>query len=209
MENSKIQAVYWDIGGVLVRTEDRQPRSSLAAQLGISYQELDELLWGGERGKKAQVGLISEEEQWRHVCQVCGWSVDKASELKRAFFAGDRVDTVLAEYVRGLKTRYLTGVISNAISGAQKFLEEQARIADAFDHITFSYQVGVMKPDARIYQHALQGLNVQPQEAVFIDDFAHNVAGAREVGMHAIQFLNREQAIEELEGILSEAQSIK
>lgn len=204
MADIKVRAIYWDIGGVLVRTEDRQPRANLAARLGLSYSELDELLWGGDRGRLAQEGLISEEDQWGYICQVCGYQPDKIDELRSEFFAGDRVDYLLVDYIRSLRPRYLTGVISNAISGAQQFIEEEARIADAFDHVTFSYQVGVMKPDPRIFQLALQALRVMPQEAVFIDDFAHNVSGAREVGMQAIQFLNREQAVADLEGILAE-----
>ena len=45
-----IQAIIWDIGGVLARTIDRQPRLQLAARFGLTYEQLEGLIWGGERG---------------------------------------------------------------------------------------------------------------------------------------------------------------
>jgi beta-phosphoglucomutase-like phosphatase (HAD superfamily) len=49
------------------------------------------------------------------------------------------------------------------------------------------------KPDPPIFHLALEKLEAAPEEAVFIDDFAHNIAGAQAVGMHAIQFYSSEQ----------------
>jgi putative hydrolase of the HAD superfamily len=44
------------------------------------------------------------------------------------------------------------------------------------------------KPDAAIYRHAAEGLGVRPEEILFVDDREENVAGARAVGMVAIQY---------------------
>lgn len=68
----------------------------------------------------------------------------------------------------------------------------------------FSYELGYLKPDARIYQAACEALQTTPEQCVFIDDLAENVAGARAVGMTALQF-SREQpedVIQYLEGYL-------
>ena len=66
-----------------------------------------------------------------------------------------------------------------------------------------SAEMGVMKPDARIYQVALEKLGVLPSESVFLDDFPENVTGARAVKMHAIHFTQPEQALAELKHLLS------
>jgi len=202
-----IKAIYFDIGGVLVRTIDRSPRTALAARLNTTYEALEEVVFGGEAGRKAQRGETRELEQWRMACQVLGWPETQADEFKAEFFRGDRVDTDLADFVRSLRGRYKTGVISNGMEGTRRFLEHEARIADAFDHLIISAEVGLMKPDARIFQIALQALGVQPAEAVFIDDFAHNVLGARAVGMAAIQFHTAQQARQGLEAVLAGDQS--
>jgi len=198
----KIIAIFWDIGGVLVRTEDRGPRARLAQSLGTTYEDLEELVWGGERGRLAQCGHISEPEQWRFACRSLGLEEDQAGWLKSEFFAGDRVDDELAQAICQLRQTYKTGVISNAMSDARRFLEEEAGIADAFDHLTYSYAVGIMKPQPEIFQAALQAVEVEPGQAVFVDDFEKNVTGAREAGMQAVHFKSREQALEDLEVIL-------
>jgi HAD superfamily hydrolase (TIGR01509 family) len=69
--------------------------------------------------------------------------------------------------------------------------------------MTVSAEVGVMKPEARIYQMALDALGVAPAESVFVDDFPENVEGARAVGMQAIHFIQPEQALDELHKLLS------
>ena len=55
-------------------------------------------------------------------------------------------------------------------------------------------------PDAAIYRLALDRFGLQPGEALFIDDVAANVAGARAVGMHAHQFIDASTLRVELEG---------
>jgi len=200
--NVSIQAIYFDLGGVLVRTEDRAPRSQLAARLGITSEALEELVFGGASGRKGQLGEISAAQQWAYVCQQINWPLANWRDLEGDFFSGDRLDIELVDYIRRLQGRYKTGVISNALSDVRVAMDNKWHMADAFDAITISAEVGVMKPDARIFQIALQSLDVQPAEAVFVDDFSHNVEGARAVGMHAIQFRSPEQVRQDLEAVL-------
>jgi HAD superfamily hydrolase (TIGR01509 family) len=61
-------------------------------------------------------------------------------------------------------------------------------LADAFDLIVGSAYQRVMKPAPEIFLWTLAQLGREPHEAVFIDDFAHNIEGARAVGMAAIHF---------------------
>jgi putative hydrolase of the HAD superfamily len=68
-------------------------------------------------------------------------------------------------------------------------------VAEAFDHIVVSAEVGLIKPDPRIYRLALDGLGVSSEEAVFVDDMAENITGAEAVGMRGVRFLNPDQAM--------------
>ncbi|MCZ7527745.1 MAG: HAD family hydrolase [Acidimicrobiia bacterium] len=63
-------------------------------------------------------------------------------------------------------------------------------VLDAFDHWSFSDEVGVYKPDRRIFAHALEGLgNVRPHEAAHVGDRRRtDVAGARAMGIRAVRF---------------------
>ena len=197
-----IQAIIFDIGGVLVRTVDRAPRQALAEQLCMTSQALEELVFGGESGRRAQLGQITEAEQWAYACQQVGWPVEQAAEFRARFFAGDRLDTELLRYIRGWRPAYKTGLISNGMNGTRAMIEGPWAMGALFDAIVLSGEVGVMKPDPRIYQLALARLEAQPEQAVFIDDFQHNIDGARAVGMHGIRFCSPEQVMAELEALL-------
>jgi putative hydrolase of the HAD superfamily len=197
-----IKAIYFDIGGVLVRTEDKTPRDQLAARLGISWEVLNDLVFTGEQGQRAQGGEISADELWESVRLALNLPPEAIPQVRLEFFGGDQLDTSLLETIRSLHHHYKTGIISNALSDTRSMIEDRWEMTDAFDAIIISAEVGVMKPDARIFQIALQSLGVLPGEAVFVDDFANNVEGARAVGMHTIQFRNPEQTRLELEAIL-------
>jgi epoxide hydrolase-like predicted phosphatase len=181
---------------------DRTPRTRLAVRLGMTYETLEGLVFGGDHGRKAQRGEITAEELWAYVCQQVNWPISTWRELEAEFFAGDRLDAELVDYIRDLHRRYKTGIISNALSNVRSAIAHKWQMTDAFDVIITSADEGVMKPDAKIFQVALQSLGVQPAQAVFVDDFPNNVAGALSVGMHAIQFRNPEQVRLELEAVL-------
>ena len=198
-----IRAIFFDIGGVLVRTNDRTPRTRLATRLGTTYDALVDLIWGGERGRQAQKGKISAEEQWTNACRVLHWPLDRMQDLESEFFAGDELDTTLVDYIRSLHTCYRTGIISNALSNVRSAIEQKWDIADAFDALILSAEIGLMKPDPRIFHTALQALGVAPAEAVFVDDVAENVAGAQALGMFAMRFIDPVQAKEEVDRLLA------
>jgi epoxide hydrolase-like predicted phosphatase len=200
-----IRAIIWDIGGVLVRTEDYEPRRLLAERLGLSREALETLVFGSEMGQKAQMGMVSAKELLEYVCREVHYPVEETTRFEEAFFAGDRLDEELVGYIRSLKPYYRTGIISNAWDDVGAMIERRWKMADAFDQIVLSAEVKLGKPDPHIYHLALEKLQVAPQEAVFIDDFAKNIAGAQAVGMHAIQFKSSQQVRAELDDYLKSA----
>jgi len=196
-----IKAVFWDIGGVIARTEDLNPRDQLAADLGITRAYLNDLFFSGTEGTRAQKGEITSEELMVYIRRKLKLAPSEHPDLETRFFAGDRVDYELVDFIRALKSTYKIGIISNAWSQLTELLDHWG-IRDAFDAMIGSGDVGFMKPDPRIYRLALEGLGVQPEEAVFVDDFLENVNGARALGMHAIHFKNPKQALGDLKRLL-------
>ncbi len=196
-----IKAVIWDIGGVIARTEDLAPRDQLAAELGVTRDHLNYIFFSGPDGTRAQNGEISRAELIALARSDLGLAPDECPNLVDRFFGGDIVDDDLVGYIRSLKPRYKTGIISNAWSGLPLLLEEWD-IIDAFDVVVGSGDEDIMKPAPRIYQIALKRLSVAPDEAVFVDDFIENIIGARELGINAIHFQSREQALRDLKSLL-------
>jgi putative hydrolase of the HAD superfamily len=200
-----IKAVIWDLGGVLLRTEDHAPRAALAERLGLSRQELAHMVFESEMGLRAQRGEISPEELWQWVRQTLDVPSQELRALEASFWAGDRLDRELVKFIRKLQGRYTTALLSNAWRDLRGALKEQWQIDDAFDHIIISAEEGLLKPDPQIYHRVLDRIGVPAEQAVFIDDFAKNIDGAEAVGLQGIHFRHPIQARSQLEKLLSAA----
>jgi epoxide hydrolase-like predicted phosphatase len=112
------------------------------------------------------------------------------------------LNTELADYFRRLRPRYQTGILSNAWAAGHCEEERRYGFAAMADVHVYSYEVGIEKPDRRIFELTCQRLGVHPTEAVFLDDVEANVVAAREVGMRAVLFRDTSQAIIEVEAHL-------
>lgn len=200
-----IRAVIFDLGGVLLRTEDRTPRTQLAESLGLTYYELSALIFDSLSAHQAMKGEITAAEHWEAVQKTLGLPQSEFEKIPRDFWGGDALDEELVDYLRDLRPHYKTGLLSNAWDDLRKMIEDEWKIDDAFDEIIISAEIGLVKPDAGIYQRMVAELDVQPGEAVFVDDFVENVAGARSQGLQAVHFIDREQALKDL-GLLLEAE---
>lgn len=203
-----LRAVIFDLGGVLLRTEDPAPREALARRLGLSRRALEDLVFNSPAGRQAQRGEISPEALWEHVRERLGLPPAQLPAVQHAFWEGDRLDAALVDFIRRLRPRFRTALLSNAWRDLRAQLPRWG-LADAFDQVVVSAEEGVMKPDPRIYHVTLERLGVLPAEAVFVDDFPRNVEGARRLGMYAIHFRHREQALAELRRLLGEHNGLR
>jgi epoxide hydrolase-like predicted phosphatase len=199
------QAVIFDFGGVLMRTEDRGPRTQLAHSLGRTYTELEEVVFNGPTGLPASLGELSAEQHWSSVAKTLQIAETQVPGFQDKFWGGDRMDSQLVDYIRSLKVHYRTALLSNAWTDLRAYLEKRWKIADAFDLMVISAEVGLAKPDQRIYQLVLERLQVPAQAAIFLDDVFENVEAARSVGLTGIHFRSADQARAELEQILNGA----
>ncbi len=198
-----IRAVIWDMGGVLLRTEDHKSRERQAEKLGLSRDKLEEMVFWGDYGSRAQLGEYTVEQHKENLRRVFDITSEEMTHFWEEFWAGDRVDMELIEYIRSLRSRYKTCLLSNAFSNLRRVIDEVWNFSDAFDEIIISAEVGLVKPDDRIYRLALDRLNVNPEEAVFIDDFLQNIEAARLINMKVVHFENSQQARTDLENLLS------
>jgi epoxide hydrolase-like predicted phosphatase len=197
-----IKAVLFDLGGVLMRTEDPRHREALAERYGMTYREISKLVYERESAVLATLGKITAEDHWQNIQEELGLDDDELERFKEEFWAGDVLDEVLVDFIRGLGLHYTTALLSNAWDDLRDALSDLWEIDDAFDRIFISAEIGLAKPDDEIYQYVIQELGHQPAEMVFIDDFPENVQAARENGINAIHFRSREQALGELRELL-------
>lgn len=196
-----IKAVFFDLGGVIVRTEFQAPRQQLAERLGMEYEDLSKIVFDSDSGIRASMGEITSADHWDLVIKRLKRPASELSLIRDEFFAGDIVDRTLVEYIRSLRGKYKTGLISNAWSDLRDFVVRE-KFDDAFDKMIISAEVGAMKPEPKIFQIALEQFGVKPKEAVFVDDFYVNIEGCEKVGIKGIHFKDAESTLQQLKKLL-------
>lgn len=198
-----IRAVVFDIGGVLEITPDLGVDRRWEARLGLPAGEIGERMadvWTG-----GALGTITLDDV--HLALMDRLGLDQ--QQLTAFMADvwreyvGSANTELIEYARGLRPRYLTGILSNSFVGAREREQAAYGFEELVDNIVYSHEAGMAKPDPRVYALVCERLGARPGETVFLDDVGQNVAGARDVGIHAVHYRDNAQAIEEIEQLLA------
>jgi epoxide hydrolase-like predicted phosphatase len=197
----RIKAVFFDLGGVIVRTEFQAPRQQLADRLGMDYDDLNKIVFDSESSGRASLGEITPDEHWSLVIQRLKRPASEVMLIRDEFFAGDIVDRTLVEYIRSLRGKYKTGLISNAWGDLRDFIVRE-KFDDAFDGLIISAEVGAMKPEPKIFRIALEQFGVSADEAVFVDDFLINIQGCEKIGMKGVHFKDAESAMQQLKELL-------
>jgi HAD superfamily hydrolase (TIGR01509 family) len=194
-----IEAVLFDIGGVLECNPRTGWEQRWADELGMSLEEFERRL--APVGRPGSVGEITLHGAERRIASVFG--LDEPS-LHR--FMADlweeylgTLNEELTAYFLSLRGRYRTGIVSNSFAGAREREQRLYGFEDLCDTIVYSHEVGCRKPEARIYEIALEQLDVSAERAVFLDDVQRNIDGALAVGLQAIRFVDTGQAIRELQ----------
>ncbi len=102
----------------------------------------------------------------------------------------------MAALVRRARTRgLLTALLSNSWGNDYP----RDGWVDMFDVVVVSGEVGMRKPEPRIFTHTLELLGLEPGECVFVDDLPHNVAAAVAVGMVGVRHRSYAETLAELE----------
>ncbi|HLY25488.1 MAG TPA: HAD family phosphatase [Aggregatilineales bacterium] len=184
-----IRAIIFDFGGVLLRTGDPVGRREWEQRLGLPAGRLEQIVHGSAAWLEAQRGAISPDAYWIQVADTLNIPPEDLPALQHDYFREDLLDTSLMALAASYRARgYWLGLLSNDSVTLEGKLRDTYRIDQAFDAIVISAKVGVLKPDSAAYQAILDALKASPQEAIFIDDNAANVEGARRVGMHALHY---------------------
>jgi epoxide hydrolase-like predicted phosphatase len=198
-----IQAVVFDIGGILEITPSLAVTERWESRLGLEAGEINkrmEDVWHG-----GGIGTISEADVHRALAERFGFDERQVDEFMgwiwREYLGS--ANTELIEYARRLRPRYRTGILSNSFVGAREREQAAYGFEDLVDEIIYSHECGLSKPDPAIYALARERLRVAPEQMVFLDDYEPNVEGARQAGIHAVLYKDNAQAIRDIEALLA------
>jgi putative hydrolase of the HAD superfamily len=189
-----IEAVLFDWGGVL--TESPLPGlAAIAASAGAAPADLADLLLGGygENGdhpmhhlERGEITLAELTDWGRREGDLRGWDLDLSWIV--TLVADLPARPAMIDYVRKLRDRGLrTALVTNNAIEVADLWRAKLPTAELFDAVVVSCDVGMRKPEARIFEATLAALGgIRPEAAVFLDDTAENAIGAADIGIRAV-----------------------
>jgi putative hydrolase of the HAD superfamily len=197
-----IRAVVLDIGGVLEVIDDAVFPGGWPARLGLTGEQFADRLDGlpGDPG----LGQVSWEEVLRHWRDRLGLDDARTAELEADYWRWyvGTLDEALFDWFVGQRRHRLTAIVSNSTPGARE-RERRHGFEEAVDLLVYSHEVGLAKPDPRIYTLTSDRLGVRPDQIVFLDDDEPRVEGARWAGWHAVLHVSTPASIVAMERIIA------
>ncbi len=175
------------------------PARTYAVEVGISSWEA---LWSRFEGEHEDLALLRNwapsyrRDSWLNALRLHGVDdVDLAAELANAFISHRRARHVVYDDVRPalerLRGRYRMALLTNGASDLQREKIAGAGLAPCFDEVLVAADIGISKPDPRIFRALLTRLRIEPQAAVMLGDSqSRDIQGAAAVGMRTI-WVNR------------------
>lgn len=197
-----IKTIIFDLGGVIIdidysQTIDkfRQIRRNIIKDI-LSLDEVEKI------NNQYETGEISDAEFRFLLQEYLKISVndDIFDDAWNALLVGFNDDSVTL--VKELQKGYKVCLLSNTNKIHYEYINKMIRSAgiaenlkDLFDITFLSYELGMKKPDRKIFEHVIGILDVKPAEILFIDDLKMNVDIAGEVGIQTIHITDNKEII--------------
>ena len=196
-----VEAVIFDYGKVLSNSEDPEAQQKLLALTGLERPDFDRHYW---RHRLAyDQGHLNGRTYWAKIASDAGLSftpeqIDDLIETDVLMWTSlneEMLCWVIVLQEEGIKT----AILSNMGEDVLAYMRQEFGWLAHFQHLTWSCELGICKPDPAIYLHTCEKLKVEPQKALFLDDKPENITAAAAVGLNAIQFENIEKLRHDLE----------
>jgi len=192
-----MQAVIFDLGGVLIDYDHAVTFACLAELAGVSVERMWQL-WA-DIDEPFGKGEMNGRDFYHYMQQQTNLTAEYET-LAQAFCCSQERNKSALAFVTELTTRPSTkvGIISNTNEIHANWLRQNVPEFYMLDTITMSHEVGFLKPRAEIYNLTLHQMQISTEQAIFIDDALPNVQGATAVGMAAIHHQDWEDTKNEL-----------
>lgn len=188
-----IKVIVFDCFGVLTTDTWLAFIDSLPLEVDISRAR--------ELNHQYDSGLIDKQTFLAEVQDLTGHRPEQVEEMLASEVTKNEI---LLNYIKGLKKNYKIGLLSNVANNwiRESFLTaEEQRI---FDEMIFSYEVGMVKPDPRMFKLVCERFDVEPSQVVLIDDIDRYCHAAMAEGLYAVVYKDFKQMESELETILTD-----
>ncbi len=203
-----IKTIFFDFGGVIIKPPNLWWRKWLKKRLSIDeHPEILEMLenpYEAQLVKDICLGAVSEDYLWILMAERLKINPEKLKKIRLKLFSKRQLNNQVIKSLAELSKTHQTAILSNAGDRSRELMEETYGLNRYVREIIISAEEGVIKPDHRIFEIALDRMKADPDTSLLLDDYYENVISARKFGMHAVHFQNTRQAIHELTHIIYE-----
>lgn len=186
MANQDFKVIFFDYFGVICVDQYQAWLAKSGHQPSGEYFALS---------RKADLDQLSMNDFFAGLSHLSG---ETAERIRTDFEKNTDLDHELLSLILRLKAKYQIGLITNSSTEWIEQAFDQFHTRPLFDTVIISAQVGLVKPQAKIYHLALEQAGVEADQAIFIDDSEVNVAGASKLGIKSILYQNLTQLRKEL-----------
>jgi putative hydrolase of the HAD superfamily len=148
--------------------------------------------------ERGEIDAAQFEERLAAELARHGSAVPAQGLLARMFAGISPSDSMLGLVARAKQAGLRTAVLSNSWGNSYPMQGWD----ELFDAVVISGEVGMRKPEPRIFRHVLGLIGLPAAECVFVDDLAHNVMAAVELGFVGVVHRSFDETALELEAIL-------
>ena len=191
----RYKAVVFDLFETLITEwgHKKYTKREMCADLGVDKAAFDPF-WE-EKEEERYIGKISFEDSILYACEQCGKKPEQeifekviAERVRTKAECFRFIQPELFQLLKALREQGLkTAILSNCSSEEVTVIRE-SELYQYFDEVILSFEVGMKKPDACIYEEALRRLGIMPDECVFVGDGgSRELEGAKSAGIKAVQ----------------------
>jgi len=198
---NKMKLVLFDLGNVLINNDVDHFYRSIGADTGIDTDRIkkeyeDDILITLETGGISFEDYVAYyKRRWN-----LKWDCEKWIESYRAIFSLNKIGNNMRMHLKDLG--FPTAILSNLAEYNKIALERSfPEILDGHVARFYSYEIGLHKPNPKIYRNVCEVLSVEPQDIFFLDDKFENVQNANLFGLNGVQFI--EENLEEIMDMIS------
>jgi len=185
--NNKIKNLIFDLGGVIVLSEDvnfLEFDHKFSLPEGTTEKVVKDCFKKKEVRKDFDIEKYFEET-FSHLM-----SYENYSEVINTIFESEKINKELVNWIEERRDEHIISLLTNNTSSLNEILEEKFDIKYLFDFIFNSAEIGIAKPNPKVYHYVLENTKTDPKNCVFVDDSKKNVQAARKLGIRSILFCN-------------------
>ena len=198
---SRVKAVIWDLAGVVLHTVKGTFNTLLAERLDAPLAEIDRLMLSNENDLW-DIDEIDDDTYYTFLLNELKMPMEKKAIIRKFVVDDFYIDQDMLAYIKDLRASVTTMLLTNFPSHVHDFMKTDWIVDGAFDHMIASCDVKLIKPDPAIYTLALDRLDLEAEECVFIDDREVNVNAARKLGINGIVFQSKSQTMRDVDNLI-------